>query len=65
MSVLNVMANVVGIASMVTMLSDNFHHTLSSVQIEFISLSFSFERQFLTFANSYERKREKCYLGLQ
>ena len=52
MSVLNVIADVVGIASMVTTLSDNFYHTLSSVQIKFISLSFSFVRQFLTFANS-------------
>ena len=52
MLVLNVIAHVVGIASMFTVLSDNFHHRLSSVQIKFISLSFSFVRQFLTFANS-------------
>ena len=37
---------------MVTIPSDNFHHTLCSAKIKFISLSFSFVRQFLTFANS-------------
>ena len=47
MSVLNVIANVVGVASMVTILSGNFHHTLPSAQIKFISLSFSFLRQLL------------------
>jgi len=39
MSVLNVIANVVGTASMVTIPSD-FHHTLSSAKMKFISLSF-------------------------
>ena len=52
MSVLNVIANVVDTASMVTLPSDNFHHTLSSAKMKLISLSFSFVRQFLTFANS-------------
>ena len=51
MSVLNEIANVVGIASMVAILSDKFHDTLSSSQIKLMSLSFSFVRQFLTFAN--------------
>ena len=51
MLVLNVIANAENIASMVAILSDNFHHTLSSAQIKFISLSFSFVQQFLTFAN--------------
>ena len=32
--------------------SDNFHHMLSSGKMKFISLSFSFVRQFLTLANS-------------
>ena len=49
MLVLNAIANAVGIALMFTVLSDNFHHTLLSVQIKFISLSFVC--QFLTFAN--------------
>ena len=51
MSVLNVMANV-GIALMVTILSDSFHRAPSSAQITFISLSFSVVRQFLMIANS-------------
>ena len=66
MSVLNVIANVVGIASIATVLSDNFHHMLSSdnfhhmlssAQIKFISLSFSLVRQLLTFANSSDCMR--------
>ena len=39
--------NEVGTASMVTIPSDNYHHTPSLAKMKFISLSFSFVRQFL------------------